>query len=194
MLPLRKAVFLDRDGVLVDDQGFLVRAEQIRLLEGVPAALRKLKSADMFLAVVSNQAAVARGLISENELAGLNRAILERIERSGGPALDAVYYCPHHPEAMLPEYRLACPCRKPRPGMIIRAAAEHGLDLQASFLVGDRMSDIAAGSAAGCRTVLVTCGRHDAPPIVTVDPLDPACRPDHTCLDLQAAATWILSQ
>jgi D-glycero-D-manno-heptose 1,7-bisphosphate phosphatase len=191
---LRKAVFLDRDGVLVDDQGFLVRAEQIRLLEGVPAALRRLKAAGMFLAVVSNQAAVALGLISEKELAGLNRLILEQIEHSGGPRLDAVYYCPHHPEATLAEYRVACACRKPRPGMLVEAAAQHGLQLAASFLVGDRMTDVLAGRAAGCRTVLVTCGRHDAPPIVALDPLDPACRPDHICSNLEAAAEWILSQ
>jgi D-glycero-D-manno-heptose 1,7-bisphosphate phosphatase len=89
---------------------------------------------------------------------------------------------------------MACQCRKPRPGMIVQAGAEHGLDLQASFLVGDRMSDIAAGAAAGCRTVLVTCGQHDAPPIVTVDRLDSACRPDHTCLNLLAATEWILRQ
>ena len=194
MPPLRRAVFLDRDGVLVDDQGFLVRAEQICLLEGVPAALRRLKAAGMFLAVVSNQAVVARGLISECELQDLNRLVLEQVERCGGPRLDAVYYCPHHPEATLPEYRAACPCRKPRPGMLVQAAAEHGLDLQASFLIGDRMSDILAGHSAGCRTVLVLCGRHDAPPIVTVDPPDFACRPDHTCLDLQAAADWIVRQ
>ena len=136
-----------------------------------PRRSGELKAAGMFLAVVSNQAVVARGLISESELAGLNRLILDQIEHAGGPRLDAVYYCPHHPEATLPEYRVACQCRKPRPGMIVQAAAEHGLDLQASFLVGDRMTDIAAGAAAGCRTVLVTCGRHDAPPIVTVDPL-----------------------
>jgi len=190
----RRAVFLDRDGVLVDDQGFLVRAEQIRLLEGVPAALRDLKAAGMSLVMASNQAVVARGLLSEGELTALNCDILDQIERSGGPRLDAVYYCPHHPEATLPEYRVACSCRKPRPGMLLRAAAEHGLDLEASFLVGDRISDIAAGAAAGCRTLLVTCGRHDAPPIVTVDPLDPACRADHTCLNLQAAAAWILAQ
>ncbi len=76
--------------------------------------------------------------------------------------------------------------------MIRRAAEEHGLDLAASFLVGDRMTDILAGAAAGCRTVLVACGRHDAPPIVTVDPIDPACRPDHTCFNLEEAAEWIL--
>jgi D-glycero-D-manno-heptose 1,7-bisphosphate phosphatase len=194
MLPLGRAVFLDRDGVLVDDQGFLVRTEQICVLKGVPAALQKLKAAGMFLVVVSNQAAVARGLINESELVELNRAILDQIEHAGGPQLDAVYYCPHHPEATLLEYRVVCQCRKPRPGMIVQAAAEHGLDLQASFLVGDRISDIAAGRAAGCRTVLVTCGRHAAPPIVTVDPLDSACRPDHTCPDLQAATEWILKQ
>ena len=192
MPPPRRAVFLDRDGVLVDDQGLLLRAEQIRLLAGVPAALQRLKAAGLFLATVSNQAAVARGLIDEEELGDLNELVLDQIVACGGPRLDAVYYCPHHPEATLPEYRTACPCRKPRPGMILRAAAEHGLDLAASFLVGDRMTDIAAGAAAGCRTVLVACGRHAAPPIVTVDPIDPACRPDHACLDLEEAAQWIL--
>jgi D-glycero-D-manno-heptose 1,7-bisphosphate phosphatase len=192
--PLRKAVFLDRDGVLVDDQGFLVCAEQIRVLEGVPSALGQLKAAGLVLVVVSNQAVVARGLVSESEVVLLNDLILQQIELAGGPRLDAFYYCPHHPQATLPEYRVACACRKPRPGMIGQAAQEHGIDLRASFLVGDRMSDIAAGSAAGCRTVLVTCGRHDAPPIVTVDPLDPSCRPDYTCPDLQTATTWILSQ
>jgi len=194
MPPLRRAVFLDRDGVLVDDQGLLVRREQICLLAGVPAALRELQAAGMFLAMVSNQAVVARGLITESEMISLNGVILDQIEQSGGPRLDAVYYCPHHPEATLPEYRVLCQCRKPRPGMVVQAAAEHGLDLQASFLVGDRLTDIAAGTAAGCRTVLVTCGRHDAPPIATADRLASACRPDHTCRDLQAAATWILAQ
>ena len=194
MPQLRRAVFLDRDGVLVDDQGFLLRTEQICLLDGVPAALQKLKAAGMFLAVVSNQAAVARGLIDESELLNLNRVIVDRIQLAGGPRLDAVYYCPHHPEGTLPEYRVACSCRKPRPGMLLQAAAEHGLDLQASFLVGDRLSDISAGRAAGCRTVLVTCGRHDAAPIVTVDPVDCTGAPDHTCTDLQAAAEWILKQ
>jgi D-glycero-D-manno-heptose 1,7-bisphosphate phosphatase len=192
--PLRRAVFLDRDGVLVYDHGLLVREEQISLLGGVPAALTRLKAGGLFLAVVTNQAIVARGMIDEAELARLNGRIAQRIELGGGPALDAVYYCPHHPEATLPEYRVACPCRKPRPGMIVKAAAEHGLDLKSSFLVGDRMTDIAAGIAAGCRTVLVTCGRYDAPRIVTVDTLDENCRPDHTCPNLAAAAQWILEQ
>ena len=193
MPPLRPAVFLDRDGVLVHDDGFMLREEQIRVMEGVAGALGAMKAAGMSLIVVTNQAAVARGLISEEELVRLNEAIAERIEQAGGPRPDAFYYCPHHPDADLVEYRAVCTCRKPRPGMLQRAAEEHRLDLRASFLVGDRMSDIAAGAAAGCRTVLVTCGRHDAPPIVTVDPLAD-CRPDHVCTDLRTASNWILSQ
>ncbi len=193
MSSLRRAVFLDRDGVLVHDDGFLLREDLIRLMDGVAPALRSLKAANMMLAVVSNQAVVARGLISEPDVERLNDLIADRIEQNGGPRLDASYFCPHHPHADLEEYRAACQCRKPRPGMILRAAAEHGIDLRASFLVGDRMSDIAAGAAAGCRTVLVTCGRHDAPPIVTVDPIR-ECRPDHVCADLPSACHWILSQ
>ena len=193
MSSLRRAVFLDRDGVLIHDDGFLLREDQIRLMDGVAQALDGLKAAGMVLAVVSNQASVARGLVSEQDVARLNELIADRIEQCGGPRLDAFYYCPHHPHADLEEYRVACQCRKPRPGMILRAAAEHGLDPRASFLVGDRMSDIAAGHAAGCRTVLVTCGRHNAPPIVALDPVN-NWHPDHICADLQAACDWILSQ
>lgn len=193
MSSLRRAVFLDRDGVLVHDDGFLLREDQIRLMDGVAPALQSLKSAGMVLAVVSNQAAVARGLISQRDVERLNQRIADRIRQCGGPRLDASYYCPHHPHADVEEYRVTCTCRKPRPGMILRAAEEHNLDTPASFLVGDRMSDVAAGRAAGCRTVLVTCGRHDAPPIVTVDAVD-NCPPDHICADLQAACDWILSQ
>ena len=191
MPPPRRAVFLDRDGVLVHDDGFILREDHIRLIDGVAGALCALKKAGLALVVVTNQAAVARGLIGEPELGRLNDIIADRIECAGGPRPDATYFCPHHPDADLVEYRLHCACRKPRPGMLQRAAEEHGLDLQASVLVGDRMSDIAAGAAAGCRTVLVTCGRHDAPPIVTVDPPS-NCQPDYVCPDLRAASRWIL--
>jgi D-glycero-D-manno-heptose 1,7-bisphosphate phosphatase len=190
---LRPAVFLDRDGVLTHDDGFILHDEQIRVMNGVAPALQALKRAGMMLVVVTNQAAVARGLMNELDLVRINETIADRIEQTGGPRPDAFYYCPHHPEADLAEYRVHCTCRKPRPGMLRRAAEEHGIDLRASFLVGDRMSDIAAGAAAGCQTVLVTCGQHEAPPIVTVDPLAD-CRPDHVCADLQAASNWIVTQ
>jgi D-glycero-D-manno-heptose 1,7-bisphosphate phosphatase len=193
MSSLRRAVFLDRDGVLVHDDGFLLREEQIRLMESVAPALRSLKAAGMMLAVVSNQATVARGLVSEREVERLNESIADRIQQDGGPRPDASYFCPHHPDADVEEYRVICSCRKPRPGMILRAAEEHEIDPRRSFLVGDRMSDIAAGAAAGCRTVLVTCGRHDAPPIVAVDPPSES-QPDHVCADLPSACRWILSQ
>jgi D-glycero-D-manno-heptose 1,7-bisphosphate phosphatase len=193
IIRLRPAVFLDRDGVLVHDDGFILREEQIRVIDSVAPALQSLKAAGMAIIVVTNQASVARGLISEEELIRINEAVADRIEQAGGPRLEVFYYCPHHPDADLVEYRVVCACRKPRPGMLGRAAEEHRLDLRASFLVGDRTSDIAAGAAAGCRTVLVTCGRHDAPPIVTVEPLAD-CRPDHVCTDLRTASTWVLSQ
>ena len=163
---LRAAVFLDRDGVLIEDRGLLVDPAGIHILPGVPTALRKLKEAGFFLAVVSNQAVVARGLISPSDLDALNARIRGLLEAAGAPPLDAAYFCPHHPEAALPQYRVICDCRKPRPGSLLRAAREHGLDLPASFMVGDRMTDVAAGAAAGCRTVLVQTGQHDAPPIV----------------------------
>ena len=188
------AVFLDRDGVLIEDRGLLVDAAEIRLCPGVGPALQLLKAAGFRLVVASNQAVVARGLIGEPELDALHRELQRLIARCGGPLFDAVYYCPHHPEATLPAYRVACPCRKPRPGMLVKAARDHELDLKASFLVGDRPTDIAAGAAAGCRTVLVQTGMHDAPPIVTADPIDGQCQPDFTCPDLPAAAEWIIQQ
>jgi D-glycero-D-manno-heptose 1,7-bisphosphate phosphatase len=186
------AVFLDRDGVLIEDRILLVRPEEIHVLAGVPAALRALKQAGFLLIVVSNQAVVARGMISEAELELIHAEMQRLLEAAGAPRLDAVYSCPHHPEVTLREYRVACQCRKPRPGSLLRAAREHGLDLPSCFMVGDRMTDIAAGSRAGCRTVLVESPRHLDPPIVTVEPLDDSCRPDHRCPDLAAAAEWIL--
>ena len=187
----RRAVFLDREGVLVEDTALLSRPEQVTLLDGVPGALARLKAAGFALVVVSNQAVVARGLTTLEGVARVNAEIAGRITSSGGPALDGVYVCPHHPHADVADYRLECQCRKPRPGLLTRAAAEHGLDLAASFLVGDRPTDIAAGAAAGCRTILVETGRHADAPIVTVDALDPGLRPDHVCAGLADAARWI---
>jgi D-glycero-D-manno-heptose 1,7-bisphosphate phosphatase len=192
MMASQAAVFLDRDGVLIEDRILLVRREEIRVLAGVPQALQALKQAGFLLIVVSNQAVVARGMITEAELDLLHAEMQRLLEEAGSPRLDAVYSCPHHPEATLPEYRTACQCRKPRPGSLLRAAGEHGLDLPSSFMVGDRMTDIVAGSRAGCRTVLIESPQHLDPPIVTVEPLDDSCRPDYRCPDLAAAAAWIL--
>jgi len=192
--PITRAVFLDRDGVLVEDVDLLTRAGQIRALPGAAEALRRLKSAGFLLIVVSNQPVIARGLISEPDLEEINRKIERLLQSDGAPKWDASYFCPHHPNATLQQYRIDCDCRKPRPGLLRRASDKFRIDLQASFMVGDRITDVAAGAAAGCRTVLVQTGKHTAPTITLTQPLDPSLAPDWTCADLAAAADWILRQ
>jgi D-glycero-D-manno-heptose 1,7-bisphosphate phosphatase len=190
---LFRAAFLDRDGVLIEDVDWLIRPAQIRVLPGVPQALRRLAQAGFRLIVATNQPIVARGLATEADLEMLHAAIAAHLTAAGAPPLDRFYFCPHHPRATLPAYRLICDCRKPRPGLLLRAAADLGLDLRASFMVGDRPTDIAAGAAAGCRTVLVQTGKHLLPPIQTAEPMDPLLKPDWTCPNLPAAAEWILN-
>ena len=189
---MKPAIFLDRDGVLIEDTDLLTSPDGIRMLEGVPTALGRLRASGFQLIVVSNQAVVARGLATEPEVELINRRIGELIEQGGGPRIDAFYYCPHHPKATLPAYRKVCDCRKPEPGMLLRAAREHEIDVKRSFMVGDRMTDIIAGAKAGTRTVLIQTGQHTAPPIETAEPLDPSIKPDHVCGSLAEAANWIL--
>lgn len=189
-----RAVFLDRDGVIVPDDDFLVDVSKVRLLDGVPQALRRLDAAGVALVVITNQPIIARGLATEDEIVTINEAIRTRIEQSGGPANIRFYFCPHHPHANVEAYRVDCDCRKPKPGLLRRAAAEQGLDLQQSFMIGDRITDIVAGAAAGCKTVMVLSGRHLDPTIVTSVPIDASMKADHVCADLSAAAEWILTR
>jgi D-glycero-D-manno-heptose 1,7-bisphosphate phosphatase len=191
---MKRAVLLDRDGVLIDDVHLLTRAEQIRILPHVPEALRTLKEAGYELIVVSNQTVVARGLASEKDVQVLNVRLGDLLEAAGSPPVDGWYFCPHHPKATVAQYRLECDCRKPRPALFRRAACEKNLDLARSFAVGDRITDIIAGAAAGCRTVLVQTGKHRERPIETSEPIDTSIRPDYTCADLAAAAAWIARQ
>jgi len=152
--PQRKAVLLDRDGVLVEDTGYITSEDALRLLPGVPAALAALRDAGFLLVVVSNQSAVARGMISLERLFEI-QAALDRLLARRGAALDAAYFCPHHPSEGDPPFRRDCPCRKPRPGLIERAAREWSLDRAACFLVGDSERDFAAAAAAGVRALSV---------------------------------------
>ncbi len=187
------AVFLDRDGVLVEDRNLLVRAEDLRVLAGVGDALGRLKAAGFRLIVISNQAVVARGMITEAGVVEIHRELSRLLELAGAPALDGLYFCPHHPQATLPEYRVECDCRKPRHGSLLRAAREHNLDLAASFMVGDRITDVICGHRAGCRTVLLQSPANAALPIVTLEAIDASIRPDYICPDLKTAADWILT-
>ena len=192
--PMHRAIFLDRDGVLVHDDHLITAPEQLRVMEGAPMALERLRAAGWRLVVVTNQTVVARGLLDEAGVGALHEDLRQKILAGGGPSLDAFYVCPHHPRADDPRYRVDCDCRKPRPGLLLRAAAERNLDLSRSFLVGDRPSDIAAGQRAGCRTILVTTGRHEDPPIQSPDSAEPTRPPDAVLPDLAAAVDWILGE
>jgi D-glycero-D-manno-heptose 1,7-bisphosphate phosphatase len=190
----RRAAFLDRDGVLIADVGLLVDPAEIDVLAGVPEALSALAAAGYALVVVTNQTVVARGLVTEAELERLHAALRERLLACGAPEMDATYVCLHHPNATLAEYRRDCDCRKPKPGLLLRAADELGLDLAASALIGDRQSDVIAGSLAGCATVLVRSGAHAAPAIETTLKLAGAIEPHHVCADFAEAARWIIAR
>ncbi|WP_337176196.1 HAD family hydrolase [Paludisphaera sp.] len=155
--PSRRAVFLDKDGTLVDDVPYNVDPDRIRLAQGAAEALPRLKGMGFRLIVVSNQSGVARGMFEEEALGPVMQRLQELTTALGAP-LDGFYYCPHHPQGSVDRYVLACDCRKPAPGMILRAAAEHGVDTAASWLVGDILDDVEAGRRAGCRAVLIDNG------------------------------------
>lgn len=190
--PSNRAVFLDRDGVLIRDVDLLTAPSDVHTLPGVANALKRLAAAGFRLIVVTNQTVVARGLATEAQVDQINAIISQRLASEGAPPLDRFYVCPHHPGATLAAYKIDCQCRKPRPGMLLRGAQDFNVNLSASFLVGDRITDIIAGAKAGCRTVLVRSGRHQAAPIVTSEPLDASIQPDRVCADLATAADWIL--
>jgi D-glycero-D-manno-heptose 1,7-bisphosphate phosphatase len=144
----RKAAFIDRDGVLNEERAFVHRIEDFVLLPGAVEALRLLKRAGYLLVVITNQSGIARGLYSESDYLALTEHIRERLAAAGTP-LDAVEHCPHLPDAPVERYRIDCDCRKPKPGMLTKAIAALDIDAKASFIVGDRLSDIDAGRAAG---------------------------------------------
>ena len=151
MLP-RPAVFLDRDGTLNVEVNYLHRPADLTLVPGVPEAIRRLNLAGLPVIVVTNQAGIARGYYDVAALYRLHNHLVEVIARAGAH-IDAFFFCPHHPDFTGP-----CECRKPAPGMLLAAARLHHLDLRRSWMVGDTASDIAAGHAAGCRTILVRTG------------------------------------
>lgn len=189
----RRAVFLDRDGVVVPDRGVEHALEALEPAAAVVDALARLRRADFALVLVTNQTAVARGLAREAEIHAVHRDLCARLAASGA-ALDAVKMCPHHPHAEMAAYRVECECRKPRPGMLLTAAAALEIDPARSFMIGDRPSDVAAGRRAGCSSILLTSGGCcEAPPIVSPEPYEADSEPDATCKDLADAADWILS-
>ena len=183
------AVFLDRDGTLIEEVGYASRPEQIRILGGVARALAQLADAGYKLIVVTNQSGIARGYATEDDLERFHEA-LDRQLHLLGAAVDAYYACPHLPDPALAtraDLAVDCDCRKPKPGLLLRAAEDFRIDLEASWMVGDTWRDVAAGQAAGCRTVkLPADADHDSPRPPGVAP--PTAEAD----DLAAAAHIIL--
>ena len=142
------AVFLDRDGVINREDGYVHDVDEFHFIDGVFDACREMSKAGYRLIIITNQAGIARGYYTEGDYHHLTSWMLKEF-RLHGVEIDGVYYCPHHPVHGVGGYRRDCDCRKPAPGMILRAAKEHSLDLRRSILVGDKATDIEAGRAAG---------------------------------------------
>lgn len=184
---MNKAVFLDRDGTIIEDIGYLCAPGQIKFIPGSIAAIKSLKDAGYKIVVITNQAGVARGLVTEDMLQTIDKVMHKSI-LSSGTHLDGIYYCPHHPEHGAFPYKRECECRKPHPGLLKKAQKDLNIDLAASFMIGDKASDIEAGQRAGVRTVFVNSGPHQ-------DQLAKLTQqPDHLAADLRAAAAWVLKQ
>jgi D-glycero-D-manno-heptose 1,7-bisphosphate phosphatase len=180
------AIFLDRDGTINEDSGYLADPAQVRLLPGVGQALRMLQDGGFRLVVVSNQSGIARGLLTETML-GEVHARLETLLKAEGVTLSGAYYCPHHPEGD-PPYRQACHCRKPEGGLVERAAREQAIDLERSYVVGDQLVDIEMARQVGMTGILVLTGQG------RLSLAAGQIQPDYVAADLVAAARWILGR
>lgn len=179
----RKAAFIDRDGVLNEERAFVHRIEDFAFVAGAIEALQALQASGYALVVITNQSGLARGLYSEADYLALTAHMEERL-RASGVRLDAVEYCPHLAEAPIERFRVDCECRKPKPGMLKRAIAALDIDPAASFLVGDRLSDIEAGRRAGIRHCFL---------VRTGNPLpDDAARADGVYDDLLACVQAVI--
>jgi len=158
-----KAIFLDRDDTLIPDPGYISDPAQVRLLDGVAEALAAFKAMGYKLIVVSNQSAVARGIVTEKVLEKIHRHLQQLLNRKG-VSLDRIYYCPYHPEGTVKKYRKESDSRKPNPGMLLTAADEMDIDLAGSWMIGNGSSDVEAGLRAGCKTILLDNPLHNNQP------------------------------
>ncbi len=184
-----KAVFLDRDGTVNEEVGYLRDLGELRLIPGAGAAIRRLNEADFKVVLVTNQSGVARGYFSEALVHEAHERLGEML-RSEGARIDAVYYCPHHPSAGNSRYTVNCDCRKPKTGLIDRAVKDLVIDVEHAYMVGDKWSDVELAQRAGVRAVLVRSG---------FAPDDPGNKrpehvgdPDYIAHDLAEAAEWII--
>ena len=178
-----KAIFLDCDGTLIEDPGYINHPDQVKLLPGVTDALVELMAMGYKLVVVSNQSGVARGLVTEKVLARIHNR-LKKLLTEKNASLDRIYYCPYHPDGVVEKYRQKSDDRKPAPGMLLTAADEMNIDLNQSWMIGDGDRDIEAGLRAGCKTILINYSTHRQ-----LEP--PASSPDYRAVNMKEAVNII---
>ena len=188
---MNSAVFLDRDGTVTEEVGYLTSLDMLKLIRGAGTAIKRLNEAGYKVVLVTNQSGVARGYFPES-LVDDAHGLLRRMLMDDGALLDGIYYCPHHPTAGNEKYTIVCDCRKPETGLLDRAAKDLAIDLKRSFMVGDKWSDVELGHRAGMRSILVRTG---------FAPDDPGNKrpahvgdPDLTAHDLAEAVQWIIGQ
>ncbi len=181
-----KAIFLDKDGTLIEDIPYNVDPDRITFTPNAIPALQKLHRAGYHLIVITNQAGVARGYFPESALNGVKQRLQALLEDVDIP-LTEFYYCPHYPKGIVEQYAIACNCRKPKPGLLLKAAQEHQVDLTQSWFIGDILNDVEAGRSANCRTILINNGNE------TEWRFSPSRIPHYTVKSLLEAAEVILS-
>ena len=184
----KQAVFLDRDGTLIEEVGYLDCPEDIKVYPAALEAVSKINESGTLAVVITNQSAVARGWVSEQDLQQWHH-LISRIFQASESRLDAFYYCPHHPDVGSEPYRRVCTCRKPEPGLLLRAARELGIDLISSYMVGDRLIGVETGHRARCKSILVKsdCGLFEWDRLRSgggsdEDAVSPLQQPDHKSL------------
>lgn len=186
---MKGAVFLDRDGTTSEELGYVNHIDRFRLFPWAAQAIRRLNQASIPVILVTNQAGVAMGYFPEALVQEIHRKLQDELALADA-RLDGIYYCPHHPHATVPEYRCNCDCRKPASGMLLRAAAELGLDLKSSCIIGDRYNDVETAIRVGARSVLVLSGYGKGEYLYHAETWPRM--PDHVADDLDEAVTWVL--
>lgn len=184
---MNKAIFIDKDGTLIHDIPYNVDPSLIQFTVGALEGLTKLRKQGYMIILVSNQSGIARGYFTENALENVKTKIQEMM-RSAGIQIDAFYFCPHHPDGVVHKYAVSCDCRKPKPGMLLRAAEEYKIDLSQSWLIGDILNDVEAGNVAGCKTILIDNGNE------TEWVVSERRKPTATVRDLREAAEVIIHE
>jgi D-glycero-D-manno-heptose 1,7-bisphosphate phosphatase len=185
----KPAVFLDRDGTINVEAGYIHDLANLHLMPGAADAIKRLNDMGVPAILATNQSGPARGYYPETWVHTLNNRVAELLE-AGGARLDDMFYCPHLPDGTVSEYTLACRCRKPETGMLDDAAAKHGLDLSVSYMIGDKSTDVEVGQRAGCRTVLLRSGFGER---VLSGEYQWAVTPDFVADTLVEAIEWVVT-